>query len=434
MQAQRRQCELTLTDHQESFVFSDAPFPAFVGGYGSGKTEALVVRLLLSKLRYQKLDVGYFAPTFDLLRLIAWPRFEAKLNEWRIPYKLNRSDYTLQVGNGGKVIFRSMEVPDRIVGFEIADAAVDELDTLKEDDARYVWDRIVARCRQKKFDGGANTAAVATTPEGRKFVYRRWEEETKPGYELIRASTRNNPYLPAGYVEQLTGTFHPDLLAAYLDGQFVDLSGTKLFSADKWLVDGQPVAFPASCDGVYAVIDTAVKGGGKHDATAVGYFALSNYVGTPLVILDWDMVHIDGALLEDWLPTVFQRLEELAVKCRARSGALGTWIEDAAAGSILIQQAARRGWPARAIESKLTSVGKDSRAISVSGYHHRELVKISEHAYNKVITFKDASRNHFLSQVTEFFVGDKDSGTRADDLLDVYTYGVAIGLGNKDGY
>jgi len=62
------------------------------------------------------------------------------------------------------------------------------------------------------------------------------------------------------------------------------------------------------------------------------------------------------------------------------------------------------------------------------------MVKISEYAYDKVITFKDASRNHFLSQVTEFYVGDKNSGTRADDLLDVYVYGVAIGLGNKEGY
>ena len=68
----RRQL-IPLTDHQTDFVFCDEPFPAFVGGYGSGKTEALVVRLLMSKISYPNLDVGYFAPTFDLLRLIAWP-------------------------------------------------------------------------------------------------------------------------------------------------------------------------------------------------------------------------------------------------------------------------------------------------------------------------------------------------------------------------
>jgi hypothetical protein len=34
--------------------------------------------------------------------------------------------------------------------------------------------------------------------------------------------------------------------------------------------------------------------------------------------------------------------------------------------------------PARAIESKLTAMGKDERAISVSGYVHREMVKYDD--------------------------------------------------------
>ena len=47
-----------------------------------------------------------------------------------------------------------------------------------------------------------------------------------------------------------------------------------------------------------------------------------------LVILDWDVSQIEGALLETWLPTVFQQLEHLARKCRARMGSLGAMIED----------------------------------------------------------------------------------------------------------
>jgi hypothetical protein len=41
---------------------------------------------------------------------------------------------------------------------------------------------------------------------------------------------------------------------------------------------------------------------------------------------------------------------------------------------ILLQQALRRGMPAQPIDSKLTAVGKDERAMSVSGYvHHQEV-------------------------------------------------------------
>jgi hypothetical protein len=80
---------------------------------------------------------------------------------------------------------------------------------------------------------------------------------------------------------------------------------------------------------VFAVIDTASKTGTDHDGTAVTYFAYDQYgVGFQLMILDWDIVQIEGALLETWLPIVFKRLEELAQRCRAQMGSLGAMIED----------------------------------------------------------------------------------------------------------
>lgn len=192
--------------------------------------------------------------------------------------------------------------------------------------------------------------------------------------------------------------------------------------------------FPTTCDFVFAVIDTASKTGTEHDATAVTYFARNSYSGgAPLTILDWDVVQIEGATLETWLPFVFNRLEELARLCRARAGSVGAWIEDKNSGTILLQQARRRGMLATAIDSKLTSLGKDERAISVSSYVVQEKVKYSDHAFNKVSIYKSKSRNHLLDQVESFRVGDKDSD-REDDLLDTFCYGIAISLGNSEGF
>jgi hypothetical protein len=64
----------------------------------------------------------------------------------------------------------------------------------------------------------------------------------------------------------------------------------------------------------------------------------------------------------------------------ARHGSLGAFIEDKNSGTILLQQVLRRGTPAQAIDSKLTAVGKDERAISVSGHVFRGEVKYTEHA------------------------------------------------------
>ena len=98
------------------------------------------------------------------------------------------------------------------------------------------------------------------------------------------------------------------------------------------------------------MIDTAVKTGTDNDGTAVTFFGYDKHAPIPLVILDWDIDQIEGAVLESWLPSVFSRLEELARLCGARRGSVGAFIEDKSAGMILLQQAVQRGMPAQPIE------------------------------------------------------------------------------------
>lgn len=210
--------------------------------------------------------------------------------------------------------------------------------------------------------------------------------------------------------------------------------GNAFFDEERLLIDGRPVPYPDLCDGVFAIVDTATKTGKDRDGTAVTYFSLNKRSETPLIILDWDIVQIEGAMLETWLPTVFQNLQALAAKAKARMGAIGTWIEDKSSGMVLLQHARNRSWPAQPIESRLTSLGKDERAISVSGYVYRGRVKISQHAYDKVVTYKESTRNHLLGQINGFRIADKDAAKREDDLLDTFCYGVAIGLGDEEGF
>ena len=88
---------------------------------------------------------------------------------------------------------------------------------------------------------------------------------------------------------------------------------------------------------------------------------------------------------------------------------------------------------AEAIESKLTAMGKDERALSVSGYVHCGNVKYTEYAFNKTTVYKRKSRNHLGDQIESFRIGDKDN-KREDDLLDTFCYGIAIALGNNEGF
>lgn len=219
-----------LTDPQYELVTTGAPFPAFVGGFGSGKTYALIARALALKAKYWRLNVAYYLPTYDLVRRIAFPRFCEVLDTWGVAYTLNRQDNVITFQDGGEIIFRTMDRPERIVGYEVADSCVDELDTLKAQDAEDVWNKIIARNRQKKPDGAPNTVAVGTTPEGFRFVYDRWKRDPRPGYQLIQAPTSSNAHnLPDGYIDSLRSAYPTALLQAYLEGEFVNLTAGSVY-------------------------------------------------------------------------------------------------------------------------------------------------------------------------------------------------------------
>lgn len=224
--------DVVLTGPQHDFVSADEQFPALVAGFGAGKTHAGVWRAITKKLAYPKQNVAYYLPTYDLVARTGFPRFEEVLEQIGLPHKLNKNEAVIEVAGCGQVIFRTMDAPTRIVSFEVADSIVDELDTLPIEKAREVWNKVISRNRQKKPDGSLNTVGVATTPEGFRFVYDRWVKNKAAGYRLIKATTQSNAAnLPAGYIESLRASYPSNLLSAYLDGEFVNLTAGSVYPA-----------------------------------------------------------------------------------------------------------------------------------------------------------------------------------------------------------
>ena len=224
---------MKMTEPQARFFQLEAKYPAFVGGFGVGKTETLANCALRDAMLAPNGLIGLYEPTYDLVRLILAPRMEEKLSEFGIRYKYNKQENIIYASSGGcaDFVLRTLDNPARIVGYETYRSHVDEIDTLKEDHAELAWQKIIARNRQKP-DGvrdSLNRVSVYTTPEGVRFVYRRWARDPGPGYEMVQAPTRSNPFLPDDYVDTLRASYPPQLIEAYLEGKFVNLTSGAVY-------------------------------------------------------------------------------------------------------------------------------------------------------------------------------------------------------------
>lgn len=241
---------LRLNKPQGEFLSAIKPFNAFVGGYRSGKTFVGCVRLWWLAVNYPGIKLGYFAPTYPMISDIFYTTIsevgELLSEEWNldleIDINISRKEVWLFV-NGieyAMVKCRAMENAHRIVGFDINHAQVDEIDTMKMDKASAAWLKIIARMSSVMPEYPVNTVDFTTTPEGFNFVYDLFVAQVgaKPDmaqhYSLTKASTKENAKnLPDDYIQKLYDTYPSNLVDAYIDGEFVNLTSGTVYYAYK---------------------------------------------------------------------------------------------------------------------------------------------------------------------------------------------------------
>ena len=221
---------LSLFEHQDEFVFSDAKFPALVSGYGAGKTFALCVKAVVECSLNPGFTGVLLSPTYPMVRDTLQPTLEEVLKLVKFDYKYYAGEYRYNVfwnGGSANIILRSAENYRRLAGLNLAWAGIDESALLKDDKC---WQMVLSRLRR----GNTLRAFVCTTPEGFNYVYEYWAQDRKNGYELIQANTEDNWLLPPEFVESLKDNYDERLIKAYLQGQFVNLQyGATYYNFDR---------------------------------------------------------------------------------------------------------------------------------------------------------------------------------------------------------
>lgn len=204
-------------------------------GFGSGKTWSVarkVVQLLLLNPGY---DGIVTEPTVPLLVKILYPELERAFDDAGLKWKFNKQDkiYVVRVkGKNTRVICDSMENYTRLIGVNAAWVVCDEFDTSKHDLAIAAFEKLLARIRT----GFVNQFVIVSTPEGFRAMYQIFVKEKDKYKRLIKARTADNHHLKPEYIERLRAQYPDNLIEAYLNGEFVNLtSGTIYTSYDRTL-------------------------------------------------------------------------------------------------------------------------------------------------------------------------------------------------------
>lgn len=225
--------EIELLSHQATFIESDAVHTGLVGGFRSGKSQAGIIKTAMKKLSYPGIDVAYYLPTYGLISDIAYPKFSEFFDKIGLNYVLNKSDHTFTTPYG-KIIMRSLDNPDTIVGYEVGYSCIDEADILSMKHMTTAFTKVVARLSIPLPDGKSNSLDFVSTPEGFKFMYDFFVKKPHDDKVLIKAKTKDNPYISESYIKTLEMSYTPQQLEAYLNGEFVNLtSGTVYHRFDR---------------------------------------------------------------------------------------------------------------------------------------------------------------------------------------------------------
>lgn len=216
---------ILLSDPQAEFVESQRPFPALIGGVGSGKTFAGACRTLERALSAK--TVGYIvAPTYRMLKDATLPKFREIAGDCILEER--KSDMIIVMANGTELLCRSAENPDYLRGPSANFAWLDEAAYM----APYIWPVILGRLREvAETEEGVTlepTGYVTCTPKGRNWLYDVWVKRhgLDDGYQAIHTTTHDNAVnLPETYLQNLERSYAGTYLQQELMGRFVSFEG-----------------------------------------------------------------------------------------------------------------------------------------------------------------------------------------------------------------
>jgi predicted phage terminase large subunit-like protein len=141
----------------------------------------------------------------------------------------NRSEMTAVLIDGKTILFRSADDPDRLRGPNLGWFWLDEAALMVRD----VWLVMLGRLRE-----APGRAWVTTTPRGFNWLHDVFTTGTE--HTIVRSSSRDNPFLPQGFIASLEQAYTSEFARQEIEGEFMEPAGALFKRSWFNVVDAAP--------------------------------------------------------------------------------------------------------------------------------------------------------------------------------------------------
>lgn len=173
-------------------------------GRGAGKTMAGSNWILEQALLYPKTRWAVVAPTYDQVQNVCFAANTSGIRAQAQPGEIvdyNKNSMLITLNNGSEIKGFSAETPERIRGYNLAGAWMDEAGSYRD---KMIWDEVLAPALRV---GAHPRAIVTTTPNSSPLLrdwHREWQKAVREGsptnIHMTEASFRENTSLPPDQV------------------------------------------------------------------------------------------------------------------------------------------------------------------------------------------------------------------------------------------
>lgn len=169
------------------------------GGAGSGKSYSTAQHIILRALEEDNKRILITRKTLPALRVSCLQLIKDLLNEYEIPYELNKSELEMRIGSN-QILFKSLDNPEKIKSSEFNYIWAEEATELTHQDY------LQLRLRLRRKNELKNQLIMTLNPID-QFHWIRTKVLDTPNEDMasFQSNYKMNPFLSREYIEQLEG-------------------------------------------------------------------------------------------------------------------------------------------------------------------------------------------------------------------------------------